>query len=73
MSQFWYLPCFFGANEINQKIQTVRGVGEGGQDYMTDFSSWLAIQNGIIRLKPTFTTRLCVICETDATSGNGFT
>ena len=47
MSQFWYLPCFFGANEINQKIQTVRGVGEGGQNYMTDFSSWLAIQNGI--------------------------
>ncbi len=46
MSQFWYLPCFFGANEINQKIRTVRGIAEGGQDYMTDFSSWLAVQNG---------------------------
>ncbi len=46
MSQFWYLPCFFGANEINQKIRTVRGIGDGGRDYMTDFNSWLAIQNG---------------------------
>lgn len=47
MSQFWYLPCFFGANEINQKIRTVRGIADGGQDYMTDYNSWLAIQNGI--------------------------
>ncbi len=46
MSQFWYLPCFFGANEINQKIQTVRGVADGGQDYMTDFNTWLNVQNG---------------------------
>jgi len=47
MSQFWYRPCFFGANEINQRIQTVRGIADGGQDYMTDFNTWLAIQNGI--------------------------
>ncbi|MCY7348920.1 MAG: vanadium-dependent haloperoxidase [Pyrinomonadaceae bacterium] len=47
MSQFWYLPCFFGANEINQQIRTVRSIGDGGQDYMTDFSSWLAVQNGV--------------------------
>ena len=47
MSQFWYLPCFFGANEINQQIRTVRGVSDGGQNYMTDFNSWLAVQNGI--------------------------
>jgi hypothetical protein len=46
MSQFWYLPCFFGANEINQKIQTVRGIADGGQNYMTDFNTFLAIQNG---------------------------
>jgi hypothetical protein len=46
MSQFWYQPCFFGANEVNQKIQTVLGVGSGGADYMTDFASWLAAQNG---------------------------
>lgn len=46
MSQFWYLPCFFGANEINQRIRTVRGINDGGQNYMTDLNSWLAIQNG---------------------------
>jgi hypothetical protein len=46
MSQFWYLPCFFGANEINQKIRTVRGIADGGQDYLTDYNSWLAAQNG---------------------------
>lgn len=47
LSQFFYQPCFFGANEVNQKIRTVRGVGDGGQNYMTDFSSWLAVQNGV--------------------------
>lgn len=47
MSQFWYLPCFFGANEVSQQIRTVRGVSDGGQDYMTDFNSWLAVQNGV--------------------------
>ena len=52
MSQFWYLPCFFGANEINQKIRTVRGIADGGQDYMTDYNSWLAVQNGV---NPTLT------------------
>ena len=46
MSQFWYLPCFFGANEINQKTRTVLGAGNGGQNYMTDFNTWLNIQNG---------------------------
>lgn len=47
LSQFFYQPCFFGANEVNQKIRTVRGVGDGGQNYMTDFNSWLAVQNGV--------------------------
>lgn len=46
MSQFWYQPCFFGANEINQRIRTVLGANNGGRDYMTDFNSWLNIQNG---------------------------
>lgn len=46
MSQFWYQPCFFGANEINQRIRTVLGANNGGQDYMTDFNSWLNVQNG---------------------------
>ena len=42
MSQFWYHPCHFGANEIDQKITTA----VPGVDYMTDFASWLAVQNG---------------------------
>ena len=46
MSQFWYLPCFFGANEVNQRIKTVLAPGNGGQDFMTDFNSWLNVQNG---------------------------
>ena len=48
MSQFWYLPCFFGANELNQKIRTVRGIPDGGQDYLKDFNSWLSAQNGVV-------------------------
>jgi membrane-associated phospholipid phosphatase len=47
ISQFFYLPCFFGANEVNQRIQTVRAITDGGRDYMTDFASWLAVQNGV--------------------------
>jgi hypothetical protein len=53
LSQYFYLPCFFGANEIDQQIVTARpastagngGTG-GGLDYMTTFSNWLSIQNG---------------------------
>lgn len=47
MSQFWYLPCFFGANEINTKINTVKTIADGGANYMTDFASWLSVQNGV--------------------------
>ena len=47
MSQFWYLPCTFGANEINSKIRTVRTIADGGANYMTDFASWLSVQNGV--------------------------
>lgn len=42
MSQFWYQECNFGANAISQRIRTT----VPGVNYMTDFSSWLAIQNG---------------------------
>ncbi len=42
MSQFWYQTCNFGANNINQQIMTT----VPGLNYMTDFNSWLAIQNG---------------------------
>ena len=47
LSQFFYLPCFFGANEISQRIKTVKTLADGGQDYMTDFASWLSVQNGV--------------------------
>ncbi len=47
LSQFWYLPCFFGANEVSQKIRTVLGANNGGADYMTDFAGWLSAQNGV--------------------------
>ena len=48
MSQFWYKTCNFGANEINQKVRTVMP----GIDYMTDFASWLSIQNGVPPASP---------------------
>lgn len=43
MSQFWYQPCNFGANAIDQRIRTT----VASRDYMTDFATWLAIQNGV--------------------------
>jgi hypothetical protein len=53
LSQFFYLPCFFGANEVDQRIVTaaphsfaLNGSGGGGRDYMTTFSDWLHVQNG---------------------------
>jgi hypothetical protein len=46
LSQFFYLPCQFGANKLDQKITTVRSISDGGVDYMTDFASWLAVQRG---------------------------
>lgn len=46
-SQFFYQPCFFGANEVSQRMRTVLGVGGGGQNYLTDFNDWLTAQNGV--------------------------
>ena len=48
MSQFWYHPCHFGSNEINQRIRTVMP----GINYMTDFATWLSIQNGVAPSSP---------------------
>jgi membrane-associated phospholipid phosphatase len=42
LSQFFLLPCHFGANIIDQKIKTV----QPGIDYVTDFNKWLEVQNG---------------------------
>lgn len=50
LSQFFYQTCNFGATEIIQKIRTARTLADGGQDYLTDFSSWLSIQNGVAPL-----------------------
>lgn len=47
MSQFWYLPCNFGANGINQRMRSVHSVANGGRDYMTDYDTWLAVQRGV--------------------------
>lgn len=53
LSQYFYLPCFFGANEVDQQIVTTapfsttgNGSAGGGRDYLTTFSDWLNSQNG---------------------------
>ena len=46
LSQFFYQPCRYGANNLDQRIKTVHAVGDGGADYMTDFTSWLTVQRG---------------------------
>ncbi|HEV2764127.1 MAG TPA: vanadium-dependent haloperoxidase, partial [Pyrinomonadaceae bacterium] len=50
VSQYFWLPCFFGANPISQRINTVRSIADGGTDYVTSYNSgagnWLAIQRG---------------------------
>ena len=54
ISQYFYLPCFFGANVVDQQIITAAPVstaGNGGaglgRDYMTAYADWLNIENGI--------------------------
>ena len=42
LSQYFYQPCHFGANNLEQKITTAMP----GIDYMTDFNTWLAVQRG---------------------------
>jgi hypothetical protein len=42
LSQFFYLPCPMGANEVSQQVRSpVAGV-----NFMTDFATFLNIQNG---------------------------
>jgi len=43
LSQFFYQPCNFGANKLEQRIRTTMP----GIDYMTDFNTWLAVQRGV--------------------------
>jgi hypothetical protein len=47
LSQFFLQDCNFGSNNINQQIRTVLAPGSGGADYMTNFATWLAVQNGV--------------------------
>lgn len=53
LSQYFYLPCFFGANEVDQKIVSAapyatagNGGSGGGRDYLTTFADYLNIQRG---------------------------
>jgi hypothetical protein len=46
VSQFLLLPFDYGAIHIDQTFQTFLALSAGGRDYMTDFPSWLAVQNG---------------------------
>ena len=55
LSQFFYQPCHFGANEVEQKITTARSIADGGTDYLTDYPTWLSIQKGV---NPTATDNL---------------
>jgi len=43
ISQFLLQPCSFGAQRIDTRMVTVAN----GVDYMTSFSDWLAVQNGV--------------------------
>jgi hypothetical protein len=43
ISQFLLQPCNFGSMRIDTKMMTVAA----GVDYMTDFTSWLNVQNGV--------------------------
>jgi len=42
ISQFLLQPCNFGSMRIDSRMMTV-----GPGDYMTDFTSWLNVQNGV--------------------------
>jgi len=48
VSQFLLLPFTYGALSIEQKFNTYLPQQLGGTDYLTDASSWLAAQNGIL-------------------------
>jgi hypothetical protein len=47
ISQFLYQTLEFGAAEIVQRFQTLLPLSRGGTDWMTDFPSWLDVQNGV--------------------------
>lgn len=46
VSQFLYKTLQFGAAEVVQRFQTLLPISAGGTDWLTDFPTWLAVQNG---------------------------
>lgn len=50
LSQFFYQPCNFGANKLEQKIRTTMP----GINHMTDFDTWLAVQRGATQAADVF-------------------
>ncbi len=46
VSQFLLQPITYGAIPVEQRLITYLPLSAGGSDYLTDTSSWLAIQNG---------------------------
>jgi len=46
VSQFFFPTLQYGAAEIVQQFLTYLPVSGGGTDYLTDFTSWLKVQNG---------------------------
>jgi hypothetical protein len=46
ISQFLYPTLAYGAAQVVQQFQTDLALADGGVDYMIDFPSWLAVQNG---------------------------
>ncbi len=56
ISQFLLQPCNFGSMRIDTRMVTV----QSGVDYMTDFPSWLNVQNGVNTAPiPTFGVEYC--------------
>lgn len=47
LSQFFVLENILGANSIDQRVRTVLSPANGGADYMTTFSKWLEVQQGV--------------------------
>ncbi len=56
ISQFLYQTLEFGAAQLVQRFQTLLPIGHGGTNWMTDFPSWLDVQNGVGALAAAWTT-----------------
>ena len=50
LSQFLLQDCFVGSQQLDQRMRTV----QPEIDYMTDFDTWLAVQQGVKQPRSTF-------------------